>query len=1119
MRSSSNPRNVLSKLSNLTAAMAAIDAANPAAAAARREKAQPSTPQNTRRTGETSDFSALAERMQRIRLGTPAVAKLDFGDKERDVAAPSPRRTPLKLVQEQGAAPARNSFKKTASGDARAGGSTPVQAAEEGAIDGTPDGEVCLEECVVSPTEAVEAEVGKAPEESDPTTGNNVTAEDDVTARDDAPAGDDAPAADGATAGSNALAGDDATTGNGATGGDNATTGDDATTGDGAIVGDGAMSGDPTAADVATSADDATAADDTTAADITTAADDATTGTGAGDRVDALDATPQKSQNPLIDEASLHGESAGGKSFDLVEVPEPVEISESVPEPVTGDGHPVLATEKLPLDDTVLMSTPGECPSNVLLDLAEVPVFIPAEDPTNASSPTAAVECPIRTPASESLKPSLDETSAVSLAGECDSNIAVDLSKDPVPEAMPADVSADAVVIGESRNSRLDDALDVEPTIKKNMSPDAVKKPVPESIFGGASPFFVKTPAQAVENPRRDLSLANSLPGESSGAVMLDLAEVPEPVRSVGEGEGEPEFHGPGSAMFGRSEESGLPVEEESGLPVEEEESGSDTPPEFSVVRSTAFSRSGESELTDDLKSSSKEFASAGSVSDATVEVAPADSQNDVVAKDATMVEEVAPKNNLPEISHQIQELSSDSSAGAGVDVAPTVVSIPSVEEIMAKVATDADIAVPDIDTADDATTSSSAPAFAAAMAEVAAEAEGSPKKCSADEVAAFSAVEPIPIVPDSVLCDVAVGPIPAEPSAEDSASAAPDVVVSEAIDSTTAAHIALLVSSYKPSSWRDRVGAMEALSTSFAEEGLDIAAFSPYRVSLVQSVEQHLTELRPSIVSAAYGLLGELFTCGLVSPGDVNEKLFGQVLLVGTGASRSSASAALCATVMFSSSPDSFKAALRVGNHNTAARACFAKGAQFVSGNQQKVDLAISALEALEKMQLDISKPAVTTSSESSVVMACDSNAVAASSALCSPISASRTSRGTVQLSGMKISPPSDHRRRQYTEEDLDETRRTALQTSMLEAKALFATDRAKLNEEKAIAVEENAVMKTRMAALENDRKSLQNALSQYEATMSRMVSRENSTQSASVSLLETERNHLKGELLDGTL
>lgn len=56
-----------------------------------------------------------------------------------------------------------------------------------------------------------------------------------------------------------------------------------------------------------------------------------------------------------------------------------------------------------------------------------------------------------------------------------------------------------------------------------------------------------------------------------------------------------------------------------------------------------------------------------------------------------------------------------------------------------------ADIAVPDIDTADDVTTSSSTPAFAATVAEVAAEAEGLSKECSAEEVAAFSAVELIP--------------------------------------------------------------------------------------------------------------------------------------------------------------------------------------------------------------------------------------------------------------------------------------------------------------------------------------------------------------------------------------
>lgn len=394
--------------------------------------------------------------------------------------------------------------------------------------------------------------------------------------------------------------------------------------------------------------------------------------------------------------------------------------------------------------------------------------------------------------------------------------------------------------------------------------------------------------------------------------------------------------------------------------------------------------------------------------------------------------------------------------------------------------------------------------------------------------------------------------------------------------------HIDLLSGSYNPSSWRERVEAMETLTRIFVErnpkvEGSTdlekevIAAVSPYCVDLMVSLGQHLTEFRPSIVSAAYGLLGEFFSCGLVVPEKVDDKLFDQVLQVAAGPSRTSASAAKCVTAMFVSSPETYLPHLRYGSNTSAIRTAVRKAAESSPHDERVTESVKIALKHLQKLQSHIleKQPArnrfggtegddlgqlknaignqtddlasekgaeldparkdapvgLNLQNECGVRASVGTAELVPPYTISSPVVASPSSslhpspssEAGHRLNVKKISPPSMRKRRVYTEEDLDEARRVALRHSMEEASTIYASEKAEMVEKMSNMELETEKLNSHMATLEEEKKTLQAALGQYEATMSEMVSRDNSNQSASVAYLETERNTLKGELLDG--
>lgn len=88
------------------------------------------------------------------------------------------------------------------------------------------------------------------------------------------------------------------------------------------------------------------------------------------------------------------------------------------------------------------------------------------------------------------------------------------------------------------------------------------------------------------------------------------------------------------------------------------------------------------------------------------------------------------------------------------------------------------------------------------------------------------------------------------------------------------------------------------------------------------------------------------------------------------------------------------------------------------------------------------------------------------------------------------------------YTEEDLEAARRAALRKAMEDSQSMFEAERQRAEE--------------RLEQVESDKKELQLALNQYEATMSKMVARENSEAMAKQSTLESEKNNMKADLLD---
>lgn len=102
-------------------------------------------------------------------------------------------------------------------------------------------------------------------------------------------------------------------------------------------------------------------------------------------------------------------------------------------------------------------------------------------------------------------------------------------------------------------------------------------------------------------------------------------------------------------------------------------------------------------------------------------------------------------------------------------------------------------------------------------------------------------------------------------------------------------------------------------------------------------------------------------------------------------------------------------------------------------------------------------------------------------------------------------MTPVSLRKRRLYTEEELDEARRVALRHAMEEANSLFAEERGKAE--------------VRVSKAEGEKRALQDALNQFEATIGEMVARDNSNVSATVAALESDRSGLKAELLEGTL
>jgi hypothetical protein len=105
-------------------------------------------------------------------------------------------------------------------------------------------------------------------------------------------------------------------------------------------------------------------------------------------------------------------------------------------------------------------------------------------------------------------------------------------------------------------------------------------------------------------------------------------------------------------------------------------------------------------------------------------------------------------------------------------------------------------------------------------------------------------------------------------------------------------------------------------------------------------------------------------------------------------------------------------------------------------------------------------------------------------------------------RLSARKITPLSIRKRRLYTEDELDEARRVALRQAIEEAKAMFEDERVQFRK--------------RLSLEEAERKGLQDALNQYEATIGEMVARDNSNTSAVHAALESERNSLKADLLE---
>lgn len=109
------------------------------------------------------------------------------------------------------------------------------------------------------------------------------------------------------------------------------------------------------------------------------------------------------------------------------------------------------------------------------------------------------------------------------------------------------------------------------------------------------------------------------------------------------------------------------------------------------------------------------------------------------------------------------------------------------------------------------------------------------------------------------------------------------------------------------------------------------------------------------------------------------------------------------------------------------------------------------------------------------------------------------------------KISPGSAKKRRMYTEEEVEEARRTAMRVVMEEASQAQAKEREKCLKEKEDV--EKSLRKEQSLVAE-----LQGVLGEYEMTMQTMVSQGNSHASAYTTSLENETKKLKAELLEVT-